>query len=248
VSSIDRTNDVPNLSADHIFYGENGYSEQKTLTGAIAQQSVITTQTLDATRILSGGTDLSIDLQTKAEQIEILYNYLISDYTNSIDVAASTMSEYMATIYPTASAGLEIGDVITLKNSSDQYILTNKTGDPADDWKFVTLRPDTVIVDNDLTNDKAFDSFLLTQFKSAKYVIQVEHTSSGEVLFTELSIVSNGLEYSITEYGLNYTSTQPFVEFDAEITTGTLSLKISNANGFTNINNCVLNAKRTNLR
>lgn len=246
VSSIDRTNDVPNLSADHIFYGEGGYSVQKTLTDAIYQQPVINTQTIDATKILSGGEDLMIGMKTKEQRINGLYNYLVSDYTTNHTVSSTSITNFIdSSEYSVLSSSMDIGDTITLSATSDQYVLSNTTGNIDDDWIYVTLKPDTIIVDNDLSNQKTVDSFLLSQFKSAKYTIEVYDTSSNEVFFTELSLVTNGVDYTINEYGLNYTTSNPFVEFDAVVATGSVSLRILQANGFNNITNCRLKAKRT---
>lgn len=64
VSSIDRSNDVPNLSAGHIFYSSNGATEQTSLTAAISAQSTINTQALNVTGpLLSAGTDLNDHFQ-----------------------------------------------------------------------------------------------------------------------------------------------------------------------------------------
>lgn len=246
VSSIDRTNDVPNLSGDHIFYGEGGYSVQKTLTDAIYQQPVVNTQTIDATKILSGGEDLMVGMRTKDQRINGLYNYLVSDYTNNHTVSSTSINNFIGSSeYSVLSSSMDIGDTITLSATNDQYVLSNTTGNINDDWIYVTLKPDTIIVDNDLSNQKTVDSFLLSQFKSAKYTIEVYDTTSNEVFFTELSLVSNGVDYAINEYGLNYTTSNPFVEFDAVVATGSVSLRILQANGFNNITNCRLKAKRT---
>jgi len=248
VSSIDRTNDVPNLSAGHIFYSGNGFTEQTPLTSAIASQSTITTQTLNVTgALLSGGKDLSVDLNTIDQRINGLYNYLISNSVNNYSVSSTNINDFLTNEYSTISATADLGDTITLSATDDVYVLSNNIGDVSDDWILATLKPTTYITDSSLSHQKVIDSFMFTQFKSAKYIIEVEDLVSGEMFFTELSVVTNGTTYSITPYGLNYTTVSPFVEFDAAVNSNSLSLKILQASGFTNITDCRLKATRTNL-
>ena len=248
VSSIDRSNDVPNLSAGHIFYSGNGITEQTPLTSAIASQSTITTQTLNVTgALLSGGKDLRVDLNTIDQRIDGLYNYLISNSVNNYSVSSTNINDFLTSEYSTISATADLGDTITLSATDDVYVLSNNIGDVSDDWILATLKPTSYITDSSLSHQKVIDSFLFTQFKSAKYIIEVEDIVSGEMYFTELSVVTNGTTYSITPYGINFTTVSPFVEFDAAVNSNSLSLKILQSSGFTNITDCRLKATRTNL-
>ena len=248
VSSIDRSNDVPNLSADHIFYSGNGFTEQTPLTSAIVSQSTITTQSLNVTgALLSGGKDLRVDLNTIDQRIDGLYNYLVSNSVNNYAVNSTNINDFLTTEYSTISATANLGDTITLSATDDVYVLSNNIGDVSDDWILATLKPTSYITDSSLSHQKVIDSFLFTQFKSAKYIIEVEDLVSGEMYFTELSVVTNGTTYSITPYGINFTTVSPFVEFDAAVNSNSLSLKILQSSGFTNITDCRLKATRTNL-
>lgn len=248
VSSIDRSNDVPNLSASHVFYGDATGTHQTTLTAAISAQPLITTQDINVTgQLLSAGQDLRVEFNTIDQRIDGLYNYLISNNVNNYTVDSTNLADFLTDEYTGMKSGLNLGDTITLSATNDVYVLSNNIGSEDDDWVLATLKPTSYITDASLTHEKVIDSFLFTQFKSAKYIIEVEDTVSGEMFFTELSVVTNGTTYSITPYGLNYTTVSPFVEFDAAVNTNSLSLKILQASGFNNITDCRLKATRTNL-
>ena len=247
VASIDRSNDVPNLSAGHIFYSSNGATEQTALTAAIAAQPVIETQILNSGQLLSGGKDIRIDFDTIDQRISGLYNYLVSNSVNNHTVSSNNLNDFITSEYPTLSTTAQMGDTITLSASNDVYVLSNNIGDTNDDWVLATLKPTTYITDSSMSHEKIIDSFLLIQHKSAKYIIEVEDLVSGEMFFTELSVITNGSTFSITPWGLNYTTTAPFVEFDAVVNANSLSLKILQASGFNNIASCRLKATRTNL-
>lgn len=67
-------------------------------------------------------------------------------------------------------------------------------------------------------------SFAAASFRSAKFIIQIYDSVTGEVQMSELLVVHNGTTASIVEYGIVYTGLDSLVVFDVDIVTGNVVL------------------------
>ena len=116
VSSIDRTNDIPNLSAGHIFYGEGPYYIQTPLVSAVTEGLKTTTVSADGFYstgpILSGGVNID---------------------TLHVNISGDTMTGQLNV--PTISAQSLSADDLTLANTftgtftdNDSNTVTVKNG------------------------------------------------------------------------------------------------------------------------
>ena len=226
ISSIDRTNDVPNLSAGHIFYEENGYTTQTPFVSVFKEHVGEQVDTID-------------------QRVTALYSYVIGNTDSNLVVTDPDLNTFISTTYPVISGGLSLGDTVTLSATDTVYILCNTLGSAADDWFEVTLKPNTLIYKSNMSDGAVIDAIPLNRFKSAKYSIEV--SDNDDVYFTELTMVSNGTISSVTTYGTNFTSTSPFVEFGSDVVGNTCQLSISAINNYTGLSSAVLKANRTNL-
>jgi hypothetical protein len=99
----------------------------------------------------------------------------------------------------------------------DPYNLNN--------WTEVNAKPNALFYRTNLIDGQVIDTIDLKKFKTAKYIIEIE-SRSGELMFTELSLVCNGNQPFLVEYGMNYTTNEPFVEFDATVNTTTSACEL----------------------
>jgi hypothetical protein len=151
---------------------------------------------------------------------------------------------------PRASEGVVATIGTYYLDTNDNFKRYVKTGSGLTDWKPVPTADDigsiaSGSIDN-LTSSKVVDTYDVNERKSAKYLIEIEDTStgndmSGSVFFSEVSVVANQTEVAVVEYGQNYTTSEPFVQIQASITNGIVSLHVNNTPGHTNLNNCKIN-------
>ena len=80
---------------------------------------------------------------------------------------------------------------------------------------------------------------------STKYAIAVSDDTGG-VQFSELAITTDGSNIGLVEYGINSTSTDPFVEYGAIVQSGNLSLTAKGVGGSL-MSNFTFKGNRTNL-
>lgn len=71
--------------------------------------------------------------------------------------------------------------------------------------------------------------------------------SDGALFYGEVNVVSDGSIAVATEYGLNHTTVFPFVEFGAEVVTGTHIQLSAIALESKNMSNFVFKGNRSNL-
>lgn len=76
-------------------------------------------------------------------------------------------------------------------------------------------------------NEAVIDSFSLTMFRSAKYLIQVTESDTNNHYFGELLILHNGSDVILTEYGSLNVGNSPVSLFDADISGGNVRLKFT---------------------
>ena len=85
----------------------------------------------------------------------------------------------------------------------------------------VNLKPNFLFYKTSVPDYTVLDMLPLSSAKSSKYIIEVEDTSDGALFYGEVNVVSDGTIAVATEYGLNHTTVFPFVEFGAEVVSGT---------------------------
>jgi hypothetical protein len=122
------------------------------------------------------------------------------------------------------------------------------------DYINTRIRPETVLsfiqsslsdISQDqipVSSDQIVDSFLKTDFRTVKYLIQLEHDSDNKYHAEEIVLTHNGIDAYFTEYGLVMTDSS-LGEFSANI----------DINGYVNLlltpsySNTSIKAKRTNV-
>lgn len=68
------------------------------------------------------------------------------------------------------------------------------------------------------------DFFNLSIYRTAKYIIQARNTINSEVQSTEILLIHNGLTQYMTEYGLIYSGSSPFVTYSSNIVSGNINI------------------------
>jgi hypothetical protein len=74
------------------------------------------------------------------------------------------------------------------------------------------------------TTQSQIASFVAASFRSAKLLVQIYDSVTGEVQISELLVAHNGTTASATEYGVVYTGTSALANFDVDINTGNVRL------------------------
>lgn len=187
---------------------------------------------------------LSSDVSTLTNNVSALYSYLIQNFDKNVITGATDINDFV-TNYP--KTGLQPGDVITLSAVNTAYILSNNDGSSLSDWYEVNLKPNFLFYKKQLSDYSVLDTFPLSGAKSAKYIIEVEDMSDGALFYGEVNVVSDGSIAVATEYGLNHTTVFPFVEFGAEVVTGTHIQLSAIALESKNMSNFVFKGNRSNL-
>lgn len=183
------------------------------------------------------------NISTLENKVEGLYSYLVNNFDTNQITDATDLTDFV-TNYP--KTGLEPGDVITLSAINTAYILGDNDGSSNSDWLEVNLKPNFLFYRSNLTDYATLDCVALSAAKSSKYIIQVEDTSTNDIFYGEINVVSNGTVAVATEYALNYTTFDPFVEFGAEVVGGRVCLSAV-ALGGSNMANFTFKGNRTNL-
>ena len=200
--------------------------------------SSVNATTLSAVNRVEGS-----NISTLENKVEGLYSYLINNFDTNQVTDATDLTDFV-TNYP--KTGLEPGDVITLSAIDTAYILGDNDGSANSDWLEVNLKPNFIFYRSNLTDYATLDCVALSAAKSSKYIIQVEDTSTSDIFYGEINVVSNGTVAVATEYALNHTTFDPFVEFGAEVIGGRVCLSAV-ALGGSNMANFTFKGNRSNL-
>ena len=183
------------------------------------------------------------NISTLENKVEGLYSYLINNFDTNQITDATDLTDFV-TNYP--KTGLEPGDVITLSAINTAYILGDNDGSSNSDWLEVNLKPNFLFYRSNLADYATLDCVALSAAKCSKYIIQVEDTSTNDIFYGEINVVSNGTVAVATEYALNHTTFDPFVEFGAEVVGGRVCLSAV-ALGGSNMANFTFKGNRSNL-
>lgn len=85
-------------------------------------------------------------------------------------------------------------------------------------------------IDSDLTAttaDQLIDTFSATEFRTCKYVIQMEHDSDSKYHSSEILLTHNGSEVFFTEYAVVQTQDSSLGEFSATLAGGNVNLTVT---------------------
>jgi len=103
----------------------------------------------------------------------------------------------------------------------------------------------TIINKSGLSNFGTVDTFAVSNQASGKYSMAVVD-SSGGTQFSEISITTDGSNIGLIEYGINSTTAEPFVEYGAIVSSGTVTLTAKGVGGNL-ISNFTFKGNRLNL-
>ncbi len=186
----------------------------------------------------------SVNITTLTNNVSALYAYLIQNFDQNQITTATDINDFV-TNYP--KTGLQPGDVITLSAVNTAYILGNNDGSALTDWFEVNLKPNFLFYKQGLSDYGVLDTFPLSGAKSTKYIVEVEDKSDNALFYGEVNVVSDGTIAVATEYGLNHTTVFPFVEFGADVVSGTHIQLSAVGLESKNMANFVFKGNRSNL-
>ena len=187
---------------------------------------------------------LSSNVSTLTNNVSALYSYLIENFDYNQITTATDLNDFVVN-YP--KTGLQPGDVITLSAINTAYILGNNDGSTLTDWFEVNLKPNFLFYKQGLSDYGVLDTLPLSAAKSTKYIVEVEDKSDGALFYGEVNVVSDGSIAVASEYGLNHTTVFPFVEFGAEVITGSHIQLSAIALESKDMSNFVFKGNRSNL-
>lgn len=227
---------------DDIVFANNGFvgigtfdpNEKLTVIGNISATGDITVD----------GDINSVNINTLTNNVSALYSYLIENFDHNQISSAINLNDFVTNY---SKAGLQPGDVITLSAINTAYILGNNDGSNITDWFEVNLKPNFLFYKQGLTDYGILDILPLSATKSTKYIIEVEDTSDNALFYGEVNVVSDGNIAIASEYGLNHTTVFPFVEFGADVISGTHIQLSAIALENKNMTNFVFKGNRSNL-
>jgi hypothetical protein len=187
---------------------------------------------------------LSSNVSTLTNNVSALYSYLIENFDYNQITTATDLNDFVVN-YP--KTGLQPGDVITLSAINTAYILGNNDGSTLTDWFEVNLKPNFLFYKQGLSDYGVLDTLPLSAAKSTKYIVEVEDKSDDALFYGEVNVVSDGTIAVASEYGLNHTTVFPFVEFGAEVISGTHIQLSAIALESKDMSNFVFKGNRSNL-
>ena len=208
------------------------------LTGGDIGGDITVQGSISATNITSSNI---VSIESK---IGAIYSYLIQNFENTYIATSVTLQDFVANEW-TQGLNLQYGDVLLLSAANIAYVLGESDGSGVDNYFPVNLKPNFVFFKATLDNYSTLDSFPLSTMKSSKYVVQVEDTATSDVFYCELNVVSNGIVATVTEFGANYTTNEPFVEFGAETNGQIVSLTATGLGR--DMNTFIFKSNRVNL-
>ncbi len=199
---------------------------------------------LNVTGNISGENIYSNNITSLENKLEAVYSYLIQNFENTYIATSVTINDFVSYEW---SEGLNLrpGDILLLSGANIAYILGESDGSGLNDYYQVNLKPNFIFFKANLSNYSAIDTFPLSSMKSSKYIIQVEDKVNNDIFYCELNVISNGVIATVTEYGSNYSTNEPFVEFGAE--TDGIILSLSATGLGRDMSNFIIKGNRTNI-
>jgi hypothetical protein len=199
---------------------------------------------LNVTGNISGENIYSNNIISLENKLEAVYSYLIQNFENTYIATSVTINDFVSYEW---SEGLNLrpGDILLLSGANIAYILGESDGSGLNDYYQVNLKPNFIFFKANLSDYSPIDTFPLSSMKSSKYILQVEDIVNNDIFYCELNVISNGVIATVTEYGSNYSTNEPFVEFGAE--TDGIILSLSATGLGRDMSNFIIKGNRTNI-
>ncbi len=194
--------------------------------------------------ISASGTVRSTNIDTLTNNVSALYSYLVQNFESNTITVATSISDFVTSY---SKAGIVTGDVVTISATNQVYILGDSDGNDLSDWLEVNLKPNLLFYKQGLVDYSVVDTLPLSSVNSTKYIVEVQDKSDGAIFYGEINVVSDGSIAVATEYALNHTTIFPFVEFGAEVVSGTHIQLSAVALEGTDMSDFVFKGNRSNL-
>jgi hypothetical protein len=138
-------------------------------------------------------------------------------YSN-IDSTKNSLQEYIS--YEWNPHIVKHSSTIKLANGKI-YMLATSDGSSTTHYLEMNLRPISPFFTSTIVNYGTVDSYNLNEFKSCKYTIEVNDAVLNKTHYSEINVLSDGIEVAVSEYGTLFTSTNAMVEYGG-YTNGTI--------------------------
>lgn len=162
---------------------------------------------------------LAYDTGTPAK-IQVFLNGILLDEGSAADYTATTGTSVVLT------AGATTGDLVQIsayKSSAGTIALTIDTQ--------ANISAGTVTTAS--TAVATVNSFAASEFRSARYTVQITNSTDSTYQITEIILIHNGTTPEITEYGSVFTGAAAEATFDADISSGSVRLRATPASSDT---------------
>jgi hypothetical protein len=204
-----------------------GAGSSSTLTSSSATYEYVATSsqtTFSGSDVYSN--TLAYDTGTPPK-IQVFLNGILLDEGSSADYTATTGTSVVLT------TGAATGDLIQItayKSTANSPIGLTVTGNLGIDTQADISATATSTTS---TSVATIDSFTATEFRSARYTVQVTNSTDSTYQITEILLIHNGTTPEITEYGSIHTGAAVEATFDADISSGNVRLRATPASGDT---------------
>jgi hypothetical protein len=127
------------------------------------------------------------------------------------------------------NAVLKANDDVVIGYSGSLYVKQGGnvgvgTSDPKAEFQVYHAGIDTYSVNTSATSAAQVDTFSATEFRSARFTVQITNTTDSTYQITEILLIHDGTTPSMTEYGTIFTGSAREASFDADIVSGNVRL------------------------
>jgi hypothetical protein len=127
------------------------------------------------------------------------------------------------------NAILKANDDVVIGYSSYVYVkqagkVGLGTSDPKAEFQVYHAGIDTYAVNTSATSAAQVDTFSATEFRSARFTVQITNTTDSTYQITEILLIHDGTTPSMTEYSTIFTGSAREASFDADIVSGNVRL------------------------
>jgi hypothetical protein len=98
------------------------------------------------------------------------------------------------------------------------------TSDPKSEFQVYHAGIDTYAVNTSATSAAQVDTFSATEFRSARFTVQITNTTDSTYQITEILLIHDGTTPSMTEYSTIFTGSAREASFDADIVSSNVRL------------------------
>ena len=127
------------------------------------------------------------------------------------------------------NAILKANDDVVIGYASSLYVKQSGkvgvgTSNPKAEFQVDHAGIDTYAVNTSATSAAKVDTFSSTEFRSARFTVQITNTTDSTYQITEILLIHDGTTPSMTEYGTIFTGSAREASFDADIVSGNVRL------------------------